>query len=172
MNRSAFRVEPLADHHDRGGFESGNASLDRYLRQQASQDERRDIAACFVVVEPPDGTSVLGYYTLSAHALQLTDLPDTIARRLPRYGLVPVVLLGRLAVDRRRQGRGIGTFLLHDALGRSLALRTSAGAWTVVVDAIEERATAFYRHHGFEELPENPRRLYLPLRRIARLVAD
>lgn len=172
MDRPTTRVEPLADHHDRGGFESGNPSLDRYLRQQAGQDERRDIAACFVLVEPPDGTAVLGYYTLSAHALQLADLPEAVARRLPRYGLVPAILLGRLAVDHRRQGRGLGTFLLYDALGRALALRTSAAAWVVVVDAIDDQAQAFCRHHGFEGLPEDPRRLYLPLRRVARLIAD
>jgi GNAT superfamily N-acetyltransferase len=166
---SDLRVEPLADHHDRRDFASGEATLVRYLREQAGQDERRDIAACFVLVEAGAPPRVLGYYTLSAHTLALAGLPDQMARRLPKYGLVPVVLLGRLAVDRRRQGQGIGSFLLYDALGRALELRRLTGVWAVV-DALDERLAAFYRRHEFEPLPGDPLRLFLPLRRVARLV--
>jgi predicted N-acetyltransferase YhbS len=86
--------------------------------------------------------------------------------------LVPTVLLGRLAVDRWQHGRGLGTFLLYDALERVLRLRATAGVWAVVVDALDERAAAFYRHHGFEPLPGEPLRLFLPLRRIARLLTE
>ena len=170
MAAARFRVEPLADHHDRRDFECGEASLDRYLREQAGQDERRDVAACFVLVEPSVPARVLGYYTLSTHTLELTDLPDRVARRLPRYGLIPTVLLGRLAVDRRRQGQGLGTFLLYDALGRALELRARAGVWAIVVDALDERAAAFYRGQEFEPLPGDPHRLFMPLRRVAQLV--
>jgi GNAT superfamily N-acetyltransferase len=167
---AGLRVEPLADHHDRRNFECGEALLDRYLHEQAGQDERRNVAACFVLVEPSAPSEVLGYYTLSTHALELTDLPEHVARRRPRYGLVPTVLLGRLAVDRRHQGRGLGTFLLYDALGRALELRRRAGVWAVVVDALDERAATFCRGQEFEPLPGDPLRLYLPLRRVAQLV--
>ena len=172
MPPSKLRVEPLAGHHDRQVFECGEAALDRYLREQVGQDQRRDLAACFILVEPSAPSRVLGYYTLSAHALRLTSLPDDVARRLPKYGLIPAILLGRLAVDRRRQGRGLGTFLLYDALRRALELRTVAGAWAVVVDAIDPAAAAFYRHQGFEPLVDDPLRLYLPLRRVARLAGS
>jgi GNAT superfamily N-acetyltransferase len=134
LARPEYQVEPLADHHDRRGFECGEPTLDRYFREQAGQDERRDVAACFVVVKSSAPDRVLGYYTLSTHTLTLGDLPDRLARRLPRYGLIPTILLGRLAVDRRHQGEGLGTFLLYDALGRALALRAQTGVWAVVVD--------------------------------------
>ena len=167
-----LRVERLAGHHDRRDFESGQAALDRYLREQAGQDERRNVAACFVLVEPSDPSRVLGYYTLSAHALSLESLPEDVARRLPRYGLVPAVLLGRLAVDHRRQGQGLGSYLLYNALRRALDLRTLVGAWAVVVNAIEPAAAAFYRHQGFEPLSDDPLRLYLPLRRAVQLAGS
>ena len=170
MAAPKLRVEPLAAHHDRRDFESGQAALDRYFREQAGQDERRDITACFVLVEPSEPSRVLGYYTLSAHALRLQSLPDEVARRLPKYGLIPATLLGRLAVDRRQQGQGLGTFLLYDALRRALELRALAGAWAVVVEAIDPVAAAFYRRHGFEPFADDPLRLYLPLRRVTQLV--
>ncbi len=172
MAETRFRVERLADHHDRRDFTCGEDALDRYLREQVGQDERRDVAACFVVVEESPPGRILGYYTLSSHAVAVTALPEPVARRLPRYGLIPTVLLGRLAVDRRCQGQGIGTFLLYDALGRALALRAMTGVWAVVVDAIDERAAAWYRHQEFVPLPEEPLRLYLPLRRVVHLVGS
>ena len=100
-------IEPLGKDHDRSGFSSGNEELDRYLKNQAGQDARRNIAAPFVLVEER-GTAVCGYYTLSAFAIDLTDLPEDIARKLPRYPVVPATLLGRLAVDMRLRGRGLG----------------------------------------------------------------
>lgn len=163
------RVESLADHHDRRDFDSGTPSLDRYLRERAGQDERRDVTACFVLIDPSEPARVVGYYTLSSHTIELTALPPRLAQRLPRYGLVPTVLLGRLAVDRRRQGHGIGGFLLYDAFARVLRLRTEAGIWAIVVDAVDERTAAFYRRHDFEPMPADPHRLFMPIRRIARL---
>lgn len=92
-------IEPLLPHHNRAAFCSGVDVLDRYLRQQANQDARRHVAATFVLVEGI-GATVLGFYTLSATSVKLGDLPDATARRLPKYPLVPAILLGRLAVDR------------------------------------------------------------------------
>lgn len=166
MARPRVRVEALADHHDRRDFDCGTPALDRYLCDHAGRDERRDVAACFVLFDPSDPDRVVGYYTLSSHAIELAALPPQLVRRLPKYGLVPTVLLGRLAVDRRRQGQGIGAFLLHDAFGRVLRLRTEAGVWAIVVDAIDETTAAFYRRHDFEPLPADPRRLFMPIRRL------
>ena len=120
MPSATFRIEPLAKNHDRSRFECGSASLDRYLQQQARQDVEKHVAAPFVATALAD-LRVLGYYTLSASALLLTDLPDDVTRKLPRYPQLPVTLLGRLAVDQVAKGQGLGQFLLMDALHRSLA---------------------------------------------------
>jgi hypothetical protein len=98
-------IEPLDKHHDRADFSCGEASLDRYLRSQAGQDARRHVAAPFVAVAAAGSPRVLGYYTLSAFGIELAELPDETARKLPGYPVVPAALLGRLAVDQRQRGR-------------------------------------------------------------------
>ncbi len=158
-------VEALASHHDRSGFESGVEALDRYLRKQAGQDARKNLAAPFLLVLS-DGT-VAGYYTLSSTAVRLPELPETIVRRLPRYPLVPATLLGRLAVDRRQQGRGFGRFLLADALHR--ALRSEIASFAVIVDAEDESARRFYERESFLPFPDQPMKLFLPMAAIAKL---
>ena len=115
-----YRVEPLGKSHDREGFSCGSPPLDRYLRQQARQDAEKRVAAPFVLIEPP-ASQVLGYYTLSASVVDASELPNTLARKLPRYPQLPVTLLGRLALDQGMKGRGAGEFLLMNALRRSLA---------------------------------------------------
>ncbi|HZT56387.1 MAG TPA: GNAT family N-acetyltransferase, partial [Burkholderiaceae bacterium] len=137
-------VEPLGRQHDRTSFQCGAEALDRYLKQQARQDADKRVAAPFVAVRPRH-TRVLGYYTLSASVLTLADLPDDLARKLPRYPQLPVTLLGRLAVDQSTKGQGLGEHLLLDALRRSLAHADHIAAMAVVVDAKDEAAAAFYR---------------------------
>ncbi|EWS53541.1 MULTISPECIES: GNAT family N-acetyltransferase [unclassified Methylibium] len=144
-------------------------ALDRYLQQQARQDADKRVAAPFVAVRPTDGR-VLGYYTLSASVLTLGDLPDALARKLPRYPQLPVTLLGRLAVDRSTQGQGLGEHLLLDALHRSLTHAEQIAAMAVVVDAKDEAAAAFYRHYGFLTLQTQPSRLFVPMRSVAQLL--
>nr|WP_244430643.1 GNAT family N-acetyltransferase [Methylocystis sp. ATCC 49242] len=109
-----LRSEVLGVQHDRSGFESGVEPLDRYFRTQAGQDARKKLAAPFVLLL--EGGNLAGYYTLSSTALKLPELPETLAPKLPRYPLVPATLLGRLAIDRRHQGKGYRRFLLADAL--------------------------------------------------------
>jgi GNAT superfamily N-acetyltransferase len=160
--------EPLGRQHDRTAFHCGADALDRYLKQQARQDADKRVAAPFVAVRPPDAR-VLGYYTLSASVLTLTDLPVELARKLPRYPQLPVTLLGRLAVDQSTKGQGLGEHLLLDALHRSLAHADQIAAMAVVVDAKDEKAVAFYRHYGFRPLQAHPNRLFVPMRLVARL---
>ena len=160
-----LRVETLGPQHDRGAFSCGAEPLDRYFRSQATQDARKSIAAPFVLVLP-DG-SVGGYYTLSATAVKLDALPDSVARRLPRYPLVPATLLGRLAVDLRYRGLGYGRFLLADALYRSV--RSEIASFAVIVAAKDEAARRFYIRESFLPLPDQPARLFLPMRDIAKL---
>ena len=160
-----FGIERLASGHDRSGFDSGSPTLDAYLRSGAGQDVRRQLAGCSVAVDA-EGV-VAGFYTLSATSVALTDLPGDFVRRLPRYPSVPAHLIGRLAVDPRAQGRKLGAALLADALRRSL--RADAAAFATPVDAKDEGAAAFYRHHGFLALAGRPRRLFLPLATAAAL---
>ena len=112
---------------------------------------------------------VLGYYTLSASVVGVDELPQALAKKLPRYPQLPVTLLGRLAVDSSLKGRGLGQFLLMDALQRSLHAAAEIAAMAVVVDAKDEAAAAFYGHFGFAPLQQQPRRLFLPVKTIAGL---
>ncbi len=169
MALTGITVEPLGRQHDRSAFQCGADALDRYLKQQARQDADKRVAAPFVAVRPPD-TVVLGYYTLSASVLTLTDLPDELARKLPRYPQLPVTLLGRLAIDQSAKGQGLGEHLLLDALHRSLAHADQIAAIAVVVAAKDESAAAFYRHYGFIHLQTQPSRLFVPMRSIAQLL--
>jgi GNAT superfamily N-acetyltransferase len=162
-------IETLRTHHDREEFSCGNASLDRYLKEQAGQDLRRACATPFVLVPEREDTSVLGYYTLSSYGIDVGELPPDVAKRLPRYPLIPATLLGRLAVDRRYQGQGIGEFLLVDALRRALVQSAGIAAAAVVVDAINAAAEMFYRHYGFVQFPLKASRLFLPMKTIADL---
>lgn len=158
-----MRIEPLAEAHDRRGFKSGAPALDRYFLAQAGQDMRRHLASCFVATE---GHVVVGYYTLAATSLVLADLPANLQKRLPGYPHVPAALLGRLAVDRRNQGRRLGEHLLMDALARVVA--SEIAAYAVVVDA-KPGAEVFYQAYGFRPLTADGRRLLLSVAEIARL---
>lgn len=169
MGLTNITVEPLGRRHDRTAFHCGAEALDRYLKQQARQDADKHVAASFVAVSPPD-TRVLGYYTLSASVLTLSDLPDDLARKLPRYPQLPVTLLGRLAVDQSTKGQGLGEHLLLDALHRSLAHADQIAAMAVMVDAKDENAVSFYRHYGFLPLQAKPNRLFVPMRSVAQLL--
>jgi GNAT superfamily N-acetyltransferase len=161
MPRSTWLVEPLRRSHDREGFSCGNATLDRYLKQQASRDLRRGCATPFVLSPGANQSAILGYYTLSSYGIDTGDLPPDMASKLPRYPLIPATLLGRLAVDERHQGEGIGEFLLMDALHRSLTQSVQIAAAAVVVEAIDESATQFYRHFGFTPFPSSVDRLFI-----------
>jgi GNAT superfamily N-acetyltransferase len=161
----ALRIEALNSHHDRSKFESGVEPLDRYLRAQAGQDARKFMAAPFVLVLPDD--TIAGYYTLSSTSVQLGELPEQVARKLPKYPLAPATLLGRLAVDRRQQGKGYGRFLLADALWR--AARNEIASFAVIVDAKDGNARRFYERESFLSLPDQPMRLFRPMADIRRL---
>ncbi|MGD8756347.1 MAG: GNAT family N-acetyltransferase, partial [Desulfobacterales bacterium] len=113
-------IAPLNPTHDRTGFECGVDALDRYLKRQAKQDSKRRIARVFVATKPDNPSSVIGYYTLSTLSIELNQLPEKLARKLPRHQ-VPAALIGRLAVSKAAQGQGIGKMLLADAIKRTLA---------------------------------------------------
>lgn len=169
-SRLAFKlpIEPLGPHHDRAAFSCGTEALDAYIHQQAGQDVKKKVAATFV--QPADdGKAVAGYYTLSATSVQLSDLPPDVAHKLPRYPLVPATLLGRLAVDRKYKGQGLGERLLMDALHRSLGNSEQIGSAVVVVDAKDGDSANFYKRYGFIQFPTQQRHLFLPMKTIEKL---
>ena len=167
-DRSKYNIEPLAD-HDRAAFSCGNASLDRYIREQASQDVKRGLAGVFVIVAKDDPKTVLAYYTLSSRELKLAQLPDGIAKKAGKYGHIGVTLLGRIAVDEKYKGTGLGALTLMNALDKSLVASQDVASWAVFVEAIDSTAANFYRKYGFIELPEDRLRLFLPMKTIAKL---
>jgi predicted GNAT family N-acyltransferase len=169
LQSSGFVIEALAPAHQRTAFSSGVEALDLYLHKQAGQDAKRHVAAPFILRQPPEN-QVLGYYTLSASAIDTRDLPAELAKKMPRYGSLPVILLGRLAVATSMKGRGLGEFLLMDGLQRSA--RSEIAAMALIVDAKDDKAQAFYQHFNFIPLQHQPRRLFLPMSTIKALFVD
>lgn len=164
-------VSALAKPHGRSTFECGEALLDEYIRRYVSQDSQRSLTRAFVLtgeVGAGDESRVLGYYTLSAASIARERFPAEQAKQLPHYP-IPAVLLGRLAVDRSVQGRGLGEFLLVDALKRVAAASQTIGVHAVLVDALHEAAAAFYAAYGFVPLVDRPLTLFLPLATVRRL---
>jgi ribosomal protein S18 acetylase RimI-like enzyme len=153
-------IEPLGPRHDRAAFSCGVQILDDYLRKQALQDLRKHVAVPFVLAS--DGVTIAGYYTLSQYAVHLDVVPPEVAKKLPKYPMVPATLLGRLAVSIAFRGRGHGATLLMDALHRSLGYSREIASAGVIVDAKNPAAAAFYRKYGFLELPRIERRFFLP----------
>ena len=164
MTTAPFLIEVLGPAHARSGFSCGVEALDRYFREQVTQDVRRRATVCYVALDVATA-KVAGYYTLAAASVALTDLPERFAKRLPRYPSVPVARLGRLAVDQAYRGRQLGASLLWDAAMR--ALRSEIAVYALVVDAKDEQAVEFYHHHGFVPFGSLPRQLVLPLANLA-----
>lgn len=162
----AYAFELFGRQHDRATFSCGVAGLDGYLKHQASQDMKRRLASCYVLVETGKPT-VLGYYTLSSSSVLFQSIPDDLAKKLPRYPQIPAILLGRLAVDQRAQGQGLSKILLIDALKRALNAEISAPF--VVVDALDEHLADYYAHRGFLPLQDAPLRLILPMAQVMQL---
>jgi ribosomal protein S18 acetylase RimI-like enzyme len=159
MNAYPFVVEPLGK-QDRSGFSCGIEALDHYFRRQVTQDIRRRVTACYVAIEAAT-RGVVGYYTLSAADVPITDLSLEVARRLPRYPSVPVARIGRLAVHNEYQGKKLGAALILNAALR--AARSEIAVFALVVDAKDENAKAFYRYHGFETFGSIQRQLIAPI---------
>ncbi len=148
-------IELLDKKHDRKDFDCGKGLLNNYLKNQAGQDVKRKLSACFVLAEK--GTNrIKGYYTLSNNSIPLSCFPKHIQKKLPvSYVSIPATLLGRLAIDTKFQGKGIGKILLIDALRRSFEISKEIGSFAVVVDPIDEKAERFYEKYDFIKLPDS-----------------
>ncbi|EGV18496.1 GNAT family N-acetyltransferase [Thiocapsa marina] len=163
MVGDGFHIELLGA-QDRGAFCSGVDALDRYFRERVTQDVRRRVSNCFVLLDAEN--QVAGYYTFAAAGIPLTDLPESLTKRLPRYPSLPAGLIGRLAVERRYQRRGLGALLVVDAVAR--ALRAEPAIYALVVDAKDEHAAAFYARLGFHRFTSQSNRLFIPISEIAK----
>ena len=165
---SKYVVEHLEKKHNRTSFSCGHPILDQYLKTQASQDSKKNVAVTYVLTSQTS-QDVLGFYTISSMGIFPGDLPAELAKKLPRYPVLPGILLGRLAVDKSMQGQKIGLYLLMDALKRSVIVSHQIGIVAVIVDAKDAAAVAFYKHFGFIAFEENQYRLFLPLSTIRQL---
>jgi GNAT superfamily N-acetyltransferase len=160
-------IQKLETIHIKNDFNCGYDLLENYLKRQANQDIKRKLSSCNVLVD--EQNIVKGYYTLSANSIRKEDLPEDLSKKLPpSYSDLPVVLLGRIAIDKSMQGKGFGEILLFDALKKCLDLSNEMGILAVIVDPIDEKAVSFYKSYGFIELPTSDK-MFLTMKTIAQL---
>ena len=161
-----FSIEPLAKHHNRNDFSCGNQQLDRYLQITGSQDRIRNIAVPYVAIDLASDR-IIGYYTLSMTSINLGELPNSLAKKLPKYPLIGVTLIGRLAVSENYKGMGWGKLLLLDALYKSLETSKKVASFAVIVDAIDEGAIEFYQRFDFQSFPQQKFKLFRTMKNIS-----
>ncbi|MEI6414264.1 MAG: GNAT family N-acetyltransferase [Pseudomonadota bacterium] len=154
-----MQVRLLAGNHDRQSFDCGRRELNDWLRQVARQHQDKGLSKTFVITREEAPTRICGYYALTLAELENRHLPESRRKKLPRR--IPGVRLGRLAVDKQYQGKGLGELLLIDALTRAQRIYTEAGGIGLFVDALDEQTAGYYRRFGFETSPDNPLLLFL-----------
>jgi GNAT superfamily N-acetyltransferase len=158
MTSAISAPAPLADHHQLADFDSGESSLDDWLKRHATKNQTNGSSRTYVVCE---GDTVIGYYCLAAGAIGHTEAPSSLKRNRPNP--VPVLILGRLAIHKDHHQKGIGTALLRDAILRAIQAAEIAGVTALLVHALSESARRFYRSRGFIESPVKPMTLCLML---------
>jgi GNAT superfamily N-acetyltransferase len=159
-----MQVRPLAGNHDRQGFDCGSQELNDWLRQVARQHQDKGLSKTFVAVREEVPARICGYYALTLAELENRHLPEVWRRKLPRR--IPGIRLGRLAVDRQYQCKGLGELLLVDAMMRARRIYAEAGGIGLFVDALDEQAAGYYRNFGFDASPDNPLLLFLSAKAI------
>jgi GNAT superfamily N-acetyltransferase len=157
-----WQEAPIAKRHDRATFDCGDPDLNLYLRRYARQNHESGGAKCFVAAPSDAPTRVLGFYTLSPASLEFSRAPALAKKGLARYD-VPVFRLGRLAVDKTAQGRGLGGALLLRAADRCIRVAREIGGVALLIDAKNDRAARWYESYGALRLDDAPLSLVLPL---------
>jgi GNAT superfamily N-acetyltransferase len=164
----SYLTEPLDSKHDKENFSCGKDLLDNYFWKQAKQDVKRKLSTCFVLVDK-ETEKISGYYTLSSSNISQNLIPDLFKKKLPKsYLSIPTILLGRLAIDKEFQGRGLGKILLIDALKRCCDTSESIGTYAVIVDPLDKEAEKFYEKYGFIKLPDSGK-MFIPMKTIKEL---
>lgn len=156
-----YQIRPLDASINTTDFQCGSEPLNDYIRRYASQDVRKNVARVFVATPENNRQQLAGFFTLSAGSVSCSNLPESLARKLPRYP-IPVALIGRLAVDNLFQGKGLGSILLADACNKVLQASTVLAVAGIIVDAKDHKAVSFYEHFGFIPLSGQADRLLLP----------
>lgn len=150
-------ITELGRHHGRNDFDCGQPALNNFLQRLARQQAERDFNRTYVAVAQ-DESRIRGFYAVSSASIDFANWPGGL--RLPRYP-VPVARIGRLAVDVREQGKGVGAALLRHAMRLGASLAQQIGLSAVVVDARNEAASAFYARYGFQRFPDQGLSLFL-----------
>ena len=164
-NTPDYRIEPLDPaKHRREAFRCESSELTEFIQKRARKEMESRSSACFVVVAANDLGRIVGYYTLSQTSVSSQELPESVAKKLPRYPELGATLIGRLARDLAWRGKEIGRLLLVNALQRSVRLSADAGAVVVVTDPKDKKARAFYEGYGFVALDE--RRLFISMQEL------
>lgn len=158
---------PLADHHDLSSFLSNSTALDDWLRRRARANQKTGASRTFVVC---DDDNVVGYYALASGGVNVSAATGRFRRNMPDP--IPVALLGRLAIDQRWQGQGLGRALFRDAALRLSNAAKVLGIRGVLVHAISEEAKAFYLALGFDPSPLDPMTLMITLADIDAALGD
>jgi len=163
-----YLTEQLSSNHPKSKFDCGVDLLNTYLHKQAKQDIRRKLSACFVMFDK-EAELLKGYYTLSNSSIPQDMIPNSISKKLPNsYDSIPTTLLGRLAVDTKYKGQGVGEALLVDALKRSYYTSVAVGSFAVIVDPFDEGAIRFYEKYGFIQLPDSGK-MFIPMKTVQSL---
>ena len=167
---SNFKSEPLdRKKHNRAAFSCEHQALTEYIKQQAWQDVKKNVAAVFVLT--PDGVTISGYYTLSQYGVDAGEMPQELLEQLkiPKYPRLPTTLIGRLARHIDLKGQAVGELLLMDALRKALEATRTVASVVVVVEAKDENTASFYKRCGFIALPDHPDRLFIPMATVRQL---
>jgi predicted GNAT family N-acyltransferase len=164
----SYKISKLNSKHNKKKFSCRSTPLDNYLKTQAGQDIKKNVSVSYVLTSV-NSEDVIGYYSLSSISIDASELSDEFMKKLPRYPMLPGILIGRLAIDSNYQGQKMGAHLLIDALKRSLLISDQIGINAVIVDAKDNNAASFYRYYDFIELPSNKLKLFFPINTIKAL---
>jgi GNAT superfamily N-acetyltransferase len=158
---------PISADHVLDGFECGEPSLDEWLKRRALKNHASGASHCLVICH---GADVIGYYSLSAGAIRREAVTKTMRRNMPNP--LPVLLLGRLAIDRRYHNQGLGRALLRDAMIRAVKVSGDAGVFALMVHTLSEQAGRFYLSRGFVESPLQPMTLMMTLATVRSILVE
>ena len=165
-HQQPYHIEPLdPSKHRRDEFDCGVDALNDYLKKRARKEMDAGLAVCFVAVPESDPGCIAGFYTLSAATVLTAALPESLTKRLPRYGDFPATLVGRLARSVAFKGKGIGDRLMMSAFARAATTSLEVASWAVVTDPKDDAARRFYQTFGFSRLDEN--RMFIPMKDVA-----
>jgi ribosomal protein S18 acetylase RimI-like enzyme len=157
------RIEPFdRNQHDRAAFSCGETRIDNFLQKSGSKRQDQNFSRVFVACLDTLNT-VTGFYSLNAHAIDVSSLPEDVKKKLPQYPTVPAVYLSMIGVDAKHQGNGLGSFLLADAFKKTASAAENIGIHFLVLDALNERAASLYRRLGFVDLPGQEARMLMAM---------